>query len=349
MHSIVLHEDIEYPGVRLYRNIPYVCESQMVASFAQLTDGNITAEPVSVHKRSNDNPASIMVMRAGGAGDILFLTPTLKALKAKFPDAWITLATCAKYHWITAHEQWVDAYSDFPVKQGILARNDWVLDLENTVEKIVDRHVVDIFAEKCGVVLRDKKCIYRFGLAPHIYVSELVKTKKRIALQWAASSPVRSYPQIKTLFQALLKDGWQVVLYGEPNSISLHGELENVINVTALPWTWEMGMSFLRTCDMVVGPDSSVVHFAGAMDLPTIALYGSFDARFRTAYHPTVEIMQATQGCDMAPCFHHGRRGFQFPPKGPCSTQHFCSSLASLSVPSIIDRIRAKALQLNIT
>jgi len=340
MHLVKLNTPIEYTGLRMSHGIEYLTESKALSSLAILTDGDLEARPIKVHRRDVENPKSILVMRSGGAGDILFLTPVVAALRARFPDAHITLACMPSYHWIFRGQSTINGLAEFPVKMGIAARHDWVLDLENAVESVKDRHVVDLFAERCGVELASGKCVYVPEFSAESFNTQFPKTKKRIGLQWTASSPVRSYPQVQTLMGKLLADGWQVVLYGEPKGAKLYGNPENLINLSDLKWPWHKTIDFLQTCDLVVGPDSSMVHFAGALDIPAIALYGSFDARYRTAYHPSVRVIQATSGCNMAPCFYHMEKGIAMPWNGPCAQNKFCSSLASIEPDEIMAQVK---------
>lgn len=342
---VTTHETIDLPGLQLLAGVQYVCEGQALATFAQLCDGNITAKPISVARRLHETPRSILIMRAGGAGDILFLTPVLKALRDKFPNAHITLATRTIYQWIVANQKGlIDGYSDSPVNWGLTQNHDWVIDLENTVENIFDKHVVDIFLEKCHVTSEKKSCTYvpyhnidSFAEIPYL------EGHKRIALQWAASTPVRTYPHNTALLTALLKRNYQVCVLGEHGTFRFTGTMKNLVNLTELRWPWNRSVDFLQTCDCVIGPDSSMIHFAGAMNIPAIGLYGSFDAKYRTAYHPTIKVLQATPGvgCNISPCFHHGRRGLIFPIDGPCRQHRSCSSLSSITPDEILTELES--------
>ena len=52
----------------------------------------------------------ILVMKLGGIGDILLLTPSLKALKKRFPGCSITLMTQPNSASIIKDSGWVDDY-----------------------------------------------------------------------------------------------------------------------------------------------------------------------------------------------------------------------------------------------
>ncbi len=338
MLTVNLKEDLDFPNLQMLRNVDYLCEGQQLATLSMLVDGNLEAYPTNIRKRWHGDPRSILVLRAGGAGDILFLTPALRALCIAHPKAHITVATSGQYHWILAGSNLCHGFSDFPLKHALTGRHDWVIDLENTVELIKDKHVVDIFCEHCHVVAQDKRGIYH---PLYTDFSEFPRTgRPRIALQWQATTPVRSYPHNGNLLTQLLKK-YEVAILGIPRSFAFVGNEPYLINTTQLGWSWQKAVDFLQTCDAVVAPDSSLTHFAGAMEIPTVALYGSFEAKFRTAYHPSIKVIQATSGCNMAPCFHHGRRGHIFPIGGPCNQHGLCSSLASITPDEVMAAVES--------
>ncbi len=96
--------------------------------------------------------------------------------------------------------------------------------------------------------------------------------------------------------------------------------------------------AILATCDAFLGPDSGLVHVAGALGIPTVALYAAFPARLRTAYAPSVASLSGALPC--APCFHHsGQR--VFPAQGPCERSRECDALASISPAEIVAAVEA--------
>lgn len=345
MIKVRLHEDIEGTmfscGTRfgMQREIDYVMEAQSLSTIAALVDGNISAEPITIAKRFGETPSSILIVRAGAAGDILFLTPILAQLRRQYPSAHIGVAISTRYHWVLRGNKNVDGYSDIPLKLGLVGRYDWVIDLENAVENNHAAHVVDLFAEKSHVKLEDRHTTYYTHTPFDEFDAECRKTKKRVGIQLAASTPVRTYPRVLELQNKLREAGWEVAVFSEPGQLKFPNPIENLINVGSKNWTWQKSTDFLKTCDFVIGPDSSLIHFAGAMGVPGIGLYGSFAAKYRLIEGGSIQAIQATAECPFAPCFHHGRRFQILPVNGPCNAARVCTTLATITPESILEKM----------
>ena len=150
---------------------------------------------------------------------------------------------------------------------------------------------------------------------------------------------IRNYPYKLSLevIAALMKNNIQVVLLGKfvtgvkstPLFLDLAGEKPTV--------SWEESVAFMKTCDLVLGPDSSAIHFAGAMGVPSLGLFGPFLAKLRIPPQPATQAIQATGAC--APCFHHGRGNAPFPPNGPCALTGLCEVLASITPQQVATKI----------
>jgi ADP-heptose:LPS heptosyltransferase len=93
----------------------------------------------------------------------------------------------------------------------------------------------------------------------------------------------------------------------------------------------------LATCDACIAPDSVFCHVAGALHIPTIALYGPFPWQLRTAHAPSIHALQGVAKC--APCFHHSRVGEVFPRGEECENTGDCAALARISPSRIVSKI----------
>jgi ADP-heptose:LPS heptosyltransferase len=102
--------------------------------------------------------------------------------------------------------------------------------------------------------------------------------------------------------------------------------------------TFAQSAAVLADCDLVIAPDSALCHVAGALRIPTLALYGPFPWELRTLHAPTIQGLNGT-GCPIAPCHWHDRSS-HFPPNGPCHKTHRCEALASLEPQMLIQRAK---------
>lgn len=316
--------------------IEYVCESQTAAVICAIVGGNMAMEPVKIAKRVGAIPSSILIVRGGGAGDILFLTPVLAELRRRFPSAYVGLACVTRYHWVLSGNKNVDGLFDVPLPTSQLGRFDWIIDLEESVELDNERHVVDIFAEKAGITVTDKATSYSRVTDLAEFEKQFPKTKKRVGIQLKASSPVRTYPRVIELQKKFGELGWERILFAARGEFTpMRQALPGLISTAETDWSWQKTTDFAATCDLIVGPDSSLIHFAGAMGIPAIALYGSFDSSLRLV-HGSTRVLQSKRECVLAPCAFHGRRGQVFPVGGPCNNINMCAPLASISPDDIL-------------
>ena len=282
----------------------------------------------------------VLITRSGGFGDILFLTPLIRTLLAAGNE----VTVCC-------HDNYKDALSGVAVQWKrypmILAevmpydREFW---LEGVIEFAADpsRHAVDLFAEAAGVELTEgKELTYAVKPEDTAWAEEHFpkRTSKRIGVQLMASSPARTYPQdlmIEVVQSLMLHADLEVALFGPPGAIQLQENHPRVLNVAAQAKTFAQSAGVLAQCDVVLAPDSAIAHLAGALKLPTVALYGSFPWQARTAYAPTIRALQVSLAC--SPCHWHGR-GSAFPPHGPCARTGRCEVLAQIEPQRVVREV----------
>jgi ADP-heptose:LPS heptosyltransferase len=162
-------------------------------------------------------------------------------------------------------------------------------------------------------------------------------------VQLAASAPSRTYPRelMMSALSELLRRGHEVYLFGRPNEIQINTPHPRLVNTSADSPSFARSCAVLATCDAVLAPDSALCHVAGALDIPTVAVYAPFSWRARTAYAPSIRALSGHLSC--APCSWHGRGG-AFPPHGPCAKTGRCEALATIT-PERIVRELEKALK----
>ncbi len=98
----------------------------------------------------------------------------------------------------------------------------------------------------------------------------------------------------------------------------------------------------LATCDIVIGPDSAIIHLCGAMGIPGIGLFGPFTWQERTKYHPSIFGMNGQAPC--SPCRHHARVE-PWPLGQVCHTAKFCVALGSIPPERIVAKVEQMLLK----
>ena len=334
---VKVKDDYRTHGLRFVGGESYVVEDPTLGHLLMM---GLAGE---VRRRSVDAPASyetVLVTRSGGFGDLLFITPLLR-----------TLVAAGKKVTVCSHARYRDALSgvevewrEYPMKLEEVLPYDHEIWLEGVIEFAAqpERHAVDLFAEAAGVELTDgKECSYAVRPEDRVWAEKhFPQTRRRIGVQLMASSPARTYPKdlmVEVISHLLDDNSVEVALFGAPGSVQLEAEQDRLINVADNALRFGQSAAVLEKCEVVLAPDSAIAHLAGALRLPTVALYGPFNWKSRTAYAPTVRALQGTLQC--APCHWHGR-GAPFPPQGPCSITGRCEALGTLSPERVVREVR---------
>lgn len=301
---------------------------------------------------------SLFIHRAGGFGDLLLLTPALRAFKRAHPGCRVTLCTMPRYREVLAGNPCVDAFAEFPPTNKEIFAHDGVVSFENVIEnnpKARVTHAVDLYAERLGVKVdpADRRPDYFITEEERAWAADFLRSLPnpvhpdnpvqlrsappighqpsalpRIGIQVKASTPVRSYPAgpLSDLVDLLAGEA-QVLLFGAPGEVVTDGPNPRIVNLSALKLSFRQSCSLLATCDALVAPDSALCHVAAALGVPTLALYGPFPSHLRLT-SACQEAHDAHGVC--APCFHHSRGQEIFPHSRPCARTMSCHVLGGL-------------------
>lgn len=279
----------------------------------------------------------VLIIRPGGFGDLLFLTPIIDELKRQCFD--VTICTHPRFFDILKHQPCsMLAYPPLEIETLKYERTVW---MENAVENSKDEtHIIDLFAARAGVELTDHRCRYTVTDEEREWaLARYPKTHKpRVAIQAKASADCRNVPDetMAKAASAFIGMGYEVFLFGAPGSIGI-GQGSPYMNLTAHGLDIRQSAAVLESCDACVAPDSAICHLAGALDVPTVALYGPFPWQARTRFAPSIFAISGHAPC--APCFHHARTDPWVAGK-PCSTAKVCVALASIKPEAIVAKVK---------
>ncbi len=289
----------------------------------------------------------IMLQRAGGFGDLVLLTPVLREIKRRWPTCHLAVSCMAHYGVVFTGLPYIDEVLPFPLSMETANTYDaWVL-YENAIEKnpaAEQTHMTDLFGEIAGIQdIVDRKPDYRIKPTEAIWASEAYPRNfaKRVAIQVGTSGRCRRYPKMGELLSELVKAGHEVMLLGLENDIpALRGKrlTPQIRNLTELGLSFRQSCAVANTADVFIGADSAILHVAGALNIPSVGLYGPFPWKLRTAYSGTILNLQGTGAC--SPCFYHnlGTMEKHFPDHCPSKEKGFCQVLATLTPERIIEK-----------
>lgn len=324
--------------------VEYLAEDDVAGSYMHAYSAHIRVKPwegkTKLDPDVDYNGKRVLVMRAGGLGDVLFLTPAIHAFKAKFPKAEVFFSTMGQCPLLLLNNQDLEGFLPYPCPVEKLP--EFVVSVEHMIEFSQPgrtTHVIDLFASAFGLELssRQKGMVLKLSEeeegGARQYLPPVKDGKFRFGIQVVANLPVRTYPYMIRVAESLIKRGHQVVAFGAPgqpiipHSINVHAQ--------APPLNIRQSASLVTQCDCIIAPDSVLTHIAGALDVPCVAIYGSFPASLRTQYAKKTLAIQAEGTC--APCFHHGRMTV-FPMGCPTAHEGYCGVLASIKVEQVRDQ-----------
>lgn len=271
----------------------------------------------------NINGKKLLIWRVGGLGDLMFSQPLVQYLKEKYPNSHITYATSPEN--MSLFNYWADGLVDriisIPFRYEELDEHDFHLSFEGSIERCKEAEKIncyDIFKKVANLEFDIKK--YHPKLFPKIddvkKFSELVP-KNTILLQVRASSPTR---MMKTtnwvlLIKKLLEMGFKVGFIDSSDNYKMYDAFNklydfketDVINFAKYSNNINDGISILSNCKALIGIDSSFTHFAPALGIPTVGVYGPFLGDLRMRYYNNSQWVDSIdfKECGLYPCFFH--------------------------------------------
>jgi len=301
-------------------------------------------------ERNNPPPSweeeSFTVIRPGRFGDLILLTPCLRELKKRFPRCSITVSCLPHYRDILIGLPYIDRFLPYPLPLADIPSGA-IYSLESMPdysEKEKSIHITDLFAERLNLGKIEDGHPDVFLTEDELKWARDAYPRKdghpRIAIQIKSSTPSRDYPfhLISEVISKLVERKWEVVLLGTSDQISGESELR-IVNCAKDNLTIRQSAAVLATADVFLGPDSVMIHIAGAIGIPAVGLFSVVPWNLRTSYHSKTFVIQSKKGCDIAPCFHAPRGAIGWPTNGPCNKDRFCSALATIEPDEVVGRI----------
>jgi ADP-heptose:LPS heptosyltransferase len=282
----------------------------------------------------------IFIIRGGGYGDLLLLTPLAREIRKRQPECTIHVVCGGQYHDVFNGTDIIAELSPLPIEDSlyncVVCYDEWI----EGHPKAREVHMVQHFAQKCGITLTDLKPEYHISQEEDEWATTTYPRNSlpRIGVQFLASALIRTYPKIEIVVNQLAKKA-EVFLFGLPGQLELVQPIPNVINLTAQKLTFRQSAAVLNTCDACVAPDSVMVHVCSALDIPCLGLYAPFPSELRA----TSPLLRALNGraVPCAPCFFHALRANSFPHNMPCTEAGYCVAFDSITPEKVVEEALA--------
>ena len=295
----------------------------------------------------------LLIVRPGALGDLLMMTPLIRALRDQIPGLDITVACRPNYASILNGLVKLIAYP-MPL-EPMISEFHHILWMEDAVEnnpRAQETSGTIAMAEFAGIKLTQ-------GTDPDYEVlqserNELGKNfprtpgKKRIAVHFQASQSIRSYPPElqRKLIEKLWRKDWEVALLGGPHSCPwFHHERDSmhsgngVFNLTQVPLSIRQSAAVLATCDLAITVDSVFMHVAYATGVPNISLHGPMHPDIGSGGKAkSIRLVGDKEKCDKCHC-HWQSSINALPPESPCSQpgrEGLCPVIESISPKQIV-------------
>lgn len=355
--EIIIDMEI-YKGYSLRKNTKYVMPGAILKQLFSIYPGAIIESdkfedfynPIDATTLSKNK--TLLLFRSGGIGDVIFMLPLIKHLKKKF-GATIKAGTTPAYTTILENNPYIDSHFMMPFELEEMKKSDYHLTFEGVIEDIDKEaktiNAIDLFLKEAKVdytKVNPEDKIPELGLDKnHLkkignklsYLKDTIK----IGVQLQSSSPIRTFPLEKLIgvLKELAIRGYAIFIFGGKRQqdlgkhiqrvladFSVHGKIVNLANEHVI---LKDSIAFAKYMDVIIAPDSSFIHIAGALGVPVVGLYGCFPSLLRMKYYKKAIGIDTNVSC--APSFIHGH--------SPCSKGDPPPCFSVISVKNILDAV----------
>ncbi len=249
----------------------------------------------------------VVVQRRYARGDVLQITPIVRAVREKFPDH--TLVAFTDINEVFAGNPHVDLL--MATSSGFRPRaDDHIIDLDTAYERRPRQHILSAYAEAAGIDLPNPALELHLDRRDYLTVAQHIsaagepwrQVRRLVAIHMGAT-PDRSWPAThwQTLLASVAADPSVGVLAlgaGADFQPPTSPRVINLVNRLDLRET----AAAIAIADVLIGPDSALLHIAAAVGTPGIGLYGMADPALRVPFGAVQTAIRSPVDC--AGCLH---------------------------------------------
>ncbi len=246
-----------------------------------------------------------------GIGDSLWKTCLHREIKRRFKGLQLYVSSVGNY--------WKLIYQNNPYIDKLVDRignPPYVSGVDYYVSDQKCAHVVSSYSRELdaldsleiwfGLKIRDKSYYYEVTEEESVWADKFLSKYPRpiVGIQLKASSWVRSPvpDEIMKLIRMLRYFKYTIVI---ADNHQFGFKDEGIINLAGGYSIREVA-AIIQKVDLIIAPDSGLMHFGGHFNKPTIALFGGSDYLCRTKYYSTVyPISKGRTVCEQYPCWSH--------------------------------------------
>lgn len=262
-------------------------------------------------------PRILIKRRLGGIGDVIMSTPLLKHIKRLIPTCELTYATDLKYSWgalaeVIKHNPYVDILTG----NGEYTESDYDYSIDITSTGLnrekagtIPPNRIDMFAEAVGIdvssdpepdwiVTGQEREEAKKLVKKYIPDGKARKDYKLVMIQCRSNDSRRCWPveHVDKLADLLArKENYIVFLMDWGSSVDLWKDRTRVHAIKDQPLVETA--AFMQQIDLVICPDSALLHLAGALNKKTVAIFGPIPPQSRVNHYPNCTAVYRKLAC----------------------------------------------------
>lgn len=287
---------------------------------------------------------TLLVFRTGGVGDLLFIQPSLRHLKEKYPSCEIIFACGPQYQDMVKTWNCVDEVLDLPFSAKYLINEEYKADyhavFEGVIERCAEAQAVNayiLFSRWLGLDIPTEQLvpIQSADLEKVQEIESILNKFERknekgevvetvewglkrgdfILAQIRASSPVRTpRPEVWiSLINELTDRGHKVVITDVPRKkeivddfIKMCKNQDKVFNFCEHSKDVGYLIALASCAKMALSCDTALMHIAESVGTRSFGIYGAFPGRIRLSTYKKCQWLECIIGC--SPCYVHGQK-----------------------------------------
>ena len=308
------------------------------------------------------NGKNVCIYRHSAHGDQLIVSAVPRYLKSRFPRATVHLYCHPSVHSLWLNNPFVEgAPIPLPIPFDAMRKYDYHVMYEGMLEGNSEPDQNCCYDDMfnwigCNPPDSFKRPFVQTRPEDYTLFNTMLPQKPYLVYHLSAANPNRTYPWAQgSQFLRMFHDAypnWIVVIVGQSVSstgskIEVEGSTFPVYQMGAGPWVinlvdktpdYRQLVPFIENADLVVCPDSSILHLAAAFpEGPKIVgLWGLFSSNDRARYYKNHQGV-TSNACPHAPCRDHN---FELP-QDKCKDARqvragFCQTLAGISPETIM-------------
>lgn len=282
---------------------------------------------------------TLLVSRTGGVGDLLFIQPSLRFLKEKYPTCEIIFACGPQYQDMVREWECVDEVIDLPFSFKYLMETDYHAVFEGVIERCFEAQGVNayiLFSRWLGLDIPNELLVPIQEPNPEkVQEVESIlnkfdrkneKGKVVETVEWGlgrgdfivaqvrASSPVRTpRPEVWiSLFNELTDRGYKIVVTDVPRKKEIVDDFIKMCKNPKMVFNFcehstDVGYLIALTSlsTMALSCDTALMHIAESVGTKSFGIYGAFPGRIRLSTYKKCQWLECILGC--SPCYVHGQ------------------------------------------